>query len=586
MSTGDQSQYMRAKMAERGTSQGVQFSQDGFDKWAESTAPARAGQAEKMPAETQMANTGGAMTPSQARKYAQKYAKMAADKAREMAVESYTGGAMCGGRSVNIAGINIEIPEIVEKAVEYGEKVLNFALLVKDKLPEIKESIQDEIIDNTRDPSVTSKDREIARNLLPLLDRILGYLKTLEAIKQAADGIKKALGGSGRHGMRGGASAAENFKKFVEFLKGAYKTLFKYVDFFVENGKFLLQMLKISALQPIGKQILDKIKPILSLGGINVGGRRKAVKCECSDSEEYHGGFMDMFGQQKQEATMMPMQEATMMPMQGDYGMIGGPQSYKGPPMRNEGMQMGQMGDYNMGGPMKYESTYDPPPVQEVPEDSRKMKTLMRQLNDLKRQIAESDSDEERTRLRKRYVALDEKIREMQMRGGSADNSELIKRIQAEISRLKNMPRNRQTTLTERKIQGLEGHLKRLMKTGGGMEMVESVPNNEELIKKIKAEINRLKNMRQDGARATSTKRRIQELESRLEQLTMRGGKTTYTSSVSTSRRRKPDDSVVTSTAVGGRKSSARGEIVKKVMREKGLSLPQASKYVKEHGLY
>jgi hypothetical protein len=37
---------------------------------------------------------------------------------------------------------------------------------------------------------------------------------------------------------------------------------------------------------------------------------------------------------------------------------------------------------------------------------------------------------------------------------------------------------------------------------------------------------------------------------------------------------------------MGGRKPSARGEIVKKVMREQGLSLPQASKYVKEHGLY
>ena len=36
----------------------------------------------------------------------------------------------------------------------------------------------------------------------------------------------------------------------------------------------------------------------------------------------------------------------------------------------------------------------------------------------------------------------------------------------------------------------------------------------------------------------------------------------------------------------GGRKPSARGAIVKKVMAEKGLSLPQASKYVKENGLY
>jgi hypothetical protein len=37
--------------------------------------------------------------------------------------------------------------------------------------------------------------------------------------------------------------------------------------------------------------------------------------------------------------------------------------------------------------------------------------------------------------------------------------------------------------------------------------------------------------------------------------------------------------------AVGGG-AKARGAIVSKIMREKGLSLPQASAYVKEHGLY
>jgi hypothetical protein len=35
-----------------------------------------------------------------------------------------------------------------------------------------------------------------------------------------------------------------------------------------------------------------------------------------------------------------------------------------------------------------------------------------------------------------------------------------------------------------------------------------------------------------------------------------------------------------------GRKPSARGAIVSKVMKAKGLSLPEASKYVKDHGLY
>lgn len=40
------------------------------------------------------------------------------------------------------------------------------------------------------------------------------------------------------------------------------------------------------------------------------------------------------------------------------------------------------------------------------------------------------------------------------------------------------------------------------------------------------------------------------------------------------------------STAYSGGARKARAEIVKKVMKEKGLSLPMASKYVKEHGLY
>jgi len=34
------------------------------------------------------------------------------------------------------------------------------------------------------------------------------------------------------------------------------------------------------------------------------------------------------------------------------------------------------------------------------------------------------------------------------------------------------------------------------------------------------------------------------------------------------------------------RKPNPRNEIVKKVMKEQGLSLPMASKYVKEKGLY
>jgi hypothetical protein len=37
---------------------------------------------------------------------------------------------------------------------------------------------------------------------------------------------------------------------------------------------------------------------------------------------------------------------------------------------------------------------------------------------------------------------------------------------------------------------------------------------------------------------------------------------------------------------MGKGRPSARGAIVKRIMKEKNLSLPMASKYVKEHGLY
>ena len=46
------------------------------------------------------------------------------------------------------------------------------------------------------------------------------------------------------------------------------------------------------------------------------------------------------------------------------------------------------------------------------------------------------------------------------------------------------------------------------------------------------------------------------------------------------------DEKEKTSAPVGGRKPNKRAEIVKKVMAKKGLSLPEASKYVKAHNLY
>jgi hypothetical protein len=50
--------------------------------------------------------------------------------------------------------------------------------------------------------------------------------------------------------------------------------------------------------------------------------------------------------------------------------------------------------------------------------------------------------------------------------------------------------------------------------------------------------------------------------------------------------RGRPKKATTTVVAKKVAKGGGRGDIVKKIMKEKGLSLPLASKYVKEHGLY
>ena len=590
MSTGDQSEYMRGKMAERGASQGVQFSKDGFDRWAESTAPARAGQMEKEPAETQMVRTGGAMSVAEAKKFAEKIAKKYGQSVTDM-VESYKGGAMCGGRSF----LGIEIPEIVEKALDYGEKVLKFALLLKDKLPEIKQAIQEEIIDNDDDPSITANDKATAKAMLPILDDILKYLNMLQNIKNYADIITNALKGSG---LRGGAAqtSAQKFQAAVKYLGEKAQQLLGYVSFFTKNAPFLKQMLRLRPLRPYGQQILDKINPILALVGLGKGGRRKQT-CECSDSEEYRGpsrkpmrggffpGMENMFGQQKQEATMMPMQ--------GDYGMMqsgykGMQSGYKGSPMGDDGGM--QMDNYDMS-TGKYESTVAARPSSEA---AAQVEGLRRKI----KQIDESDmsSKDKREMVKK----LEKQIQDLEMRGGAAD-PELIKRIKAEINRLKNMRQDgARATATKRKIESLEAQLQELemrggffsrlsrrspVKRRGGMEMMESVnygrdEKNDEMIKLQREFKEKARNL--SPAERKKLEKHYMEL---AKELQMRGG-TVYRPTTSSSRPRKPDDTVVTSRAVGGRKPSARGAIVKKVMKERGLSLPEASRYVKENGLY
>jgi hypothetical protein len=553
MSTGDQSGYIRAKMAERGTSQGVQFMRDGFDNWAESTAPARAGQVEKMPAETQMTSTGGAMTLAKAKSLAKK-----------MGMELYNGGAMCGGRSF----LGIEIPAIVEKAIEWGEKVLNFALLVDKKLPEIIEGIEDEIIDNDRDPAITSKDKEIAKRLIPLLKDVKKGLNMLKNIKTYADQIKSALGSVGVGGMRGGAAktAAERFADAVKYLKEKYEQIKNIVMFITDNAKFLKQLLKIRALQPIGKEILDKIQPIMALVGLGRGKSRSA-KCECSDSEEYRGGRVFHEDSEMPTRPEFPTsrggrvqnrayrQDVEPPRHRGGFGIEDFNQAFGFGPQK----QMGYSGDYGepqqgmsmVGGPgMGIGGPVGGPgiggPVVGPNKESR-IEEIIQKMMQIK------DSNMSSARKEKALEVLEKELKAL--RGGRRKRGG----FGVDLSGLPG--------LGPMKYESTYEPMQEVMGPSASNEA-----RKRQLLRKLNS-LTSKKNLSEDE------KEMAKQIEKELRG--MSGGRTAFKSTTSSSRGSR-------TSGVGGRKRkpSARGEIVKKVMRERGLSLPQASKYVKENGLY
>ena len=493
MSTGDQTEYIRGKLAQRGTSQAT-FMKDGFDRWAESEAPARAGQMEKIPAETQMAGRGGAMTVSQAKRYDAQYGGAAVIKPLNLH----------GGRSF----LGIEIPEQVEKAIEIAEKIFNFIELVSKKLPEIKESIQDEVIDNMDDPSLTDTDRKNAKAFLDSVitpgERIFTKIKAvLDYAKQL-----KAVVGAGR---RGGASASDTFKKAVDYLKSAYTTLKGIYDWFRTYGKAIIIILKLRPLQPIGKEILDKLNPFLTLVGLNTGKGSGRHRCGCDDgdsSEEecMRGGAYGLFG----EEYGSPMMASTeMVPYSGNQGMFG-----ESSGKRPSGQSYGSLGmDYGMAqGPSNVK--YSPPPSKDL------------RMNSSMGVPPSNGKGRRRCGGRTSYVPS---VSSSKGRRGGAFQS---------------------------KSEQYYGGEPEMLPYG----MMEENMARESMKPMSKAEMRREKEafMKKKG----------------------------FSMDLPMNSNDLPMNSMGVPASGGKKKSSARGAIVKKVMREKGLSLPQASKYVKEHGLY
>lgn len=281
MSTGDQTQYVRSKLAERGTRPGARFMRDGFDAWAESETPARAGQMEKEPAEMQMANYGGAMTLKHAKKI----------HLNMRAMDDYSDHSMHGGADI--------IPEPVKKAVEEAKKLVNMWRSVSSWIDSFEADLRDEIIENPKSQP----------NLVAFAKQLETMLNNVKAFKTILDGVAAALGavGLGRHGGRRlhGGMSLQDVGKYARQIAQIYM-------WFKNNKPNLEQVLKLKSLQPYGQQVLDAVLPIFSAIGLGHHGGVHAIEwdpcatrafgecvggpkyggaiCNCEHDDSMHGG--------------------------------------------------------------------------------------------------------------------------------------------------------------------------------------------------------------------------------------------------------------------------------------------------------
>jgi hypothetical protein len=325
--SGDQTSYIRAKMAERGQATAT-FMKDGFTKWAESETPAREGQMEKIPAEVQMANTGGAMTLAQVKQYAKSLGRDVGG----VRTSTLSVGTKRGGRSV----LGIEIPEQVEKYIGYAEKFVELVDKVASRLPAIKEDLTDNVIDNNADPSIGPEDKKVAKELLGILQAATGYITTIKRITDTAKQIAKLVGSGS--GIRGGATAVDRLTEMIKTIKKYGEILAKWVSTFSKYKNFIRPMLNLRSLQPEGKILLERIDPLLQLVGGSGGAR-----CCCaprrrggqSPLDAAQASLQTIYGRQ---GVMQPDNE--MQPYYGpqSYGVMQpyGPQSYGMVPMDQE----------------------------------------------------------------------------------------------------------------------------------------------------------------------------------------------------------------------------------------------------------
>jgi hypothetical protein len=234
MSTGDQSQYVRSKLAERGSTRGAKFMKDGFDTWAETEAPAREGQMSKIPSEVMEDNYGGAMTVRHAKKM------------------------LHGGSALS-------------DAVDAAKKIVNFWREASRFIDDFDEELEYQII---RGPRSSPGLKKFARDLR---DVIAG----IRTSKSMLDGVAALAGtvGLGKNGqMRGGMTMQEAGQYVSEIMKW-FKFLFQAYN----NVMAILEMDAFKFLKPQITNAFNMIKGAVGLGkscccddeSPKVGGRRR-----------------------------------------------------------------------------------------------------------------------------------------------------------------------------------------------------------------------------------------------------------------------------------------------------------------------
>jgi hypothetical protein len=249
--SGDQSEYLRGKIAQRGINRSAKFMTDGFDRWAESEAPARSGQMDKMPAEA-TESYGGAMTVHQAKKH--------------------LGGAysskMHGG----------DLLATGKKIVQEAQNLINFWRGVSSWLGELKGELVDEVIEN---PQAPASYVNTAKNFLAVLE-------SLDSMKNVLDDIAKAasLVGLGKPSkMHGGAMTLEDLGKYAGQVAGVYNWLRQNKPGI--QGILNLKSFNAGAANGFGGKVWSAIEPFFKAIGLGrkVGGK----KCCC---DEYSGSAL------------------------------------------------------------------------------------------------------------------------------------------------------------------------------------------------------------------------------------------------------------------------------------------------------